>query len=439
MVDPALPSSRRMTTLVVNRVQIFLVPGPLEVPVETSFGRLTSRPSLLVRVEERSGAAGWGEVWCNHPETGAEYRARILTQYVAPLMIGQRYVKSNDDTRHSKPKRTCSRCRPATRARSRTPSPASTSRCGTCGPAERVRVVAAARRHRVAPGADVCERDRAGEGARRDRRSARCRLPGVQGERRRGFQRDLRALAGVRASFDYDLPLMENVNQAWDIAEAMRLIRHVRRLATRLARRADCSRLSGRTVGGESRPRQHPDRGRRELRGTDAFDVLIGSRAFGVAQPDLTKWGGFTGAFVVGRRIKAAKLKFAPHASGAAMGSLHRCTWRSDSTPTDASSSTSPRTRCGPRVRARFPALRDGTRSLPNGPGLVGRPRPGGARTVSRRASRRRRLTRLRRRCGGRRDFRRGGFGRGAGGRRPRRAAVGARHAPVATSSPTIT
>ena len=62
---------------------------PIATPVVTSFGTMTDRPALVVRIEDADGAVGWGEVWCNFPNVGAEHRARMLENYVAPLLLAR--------------------------------------------------------------------------------------------------------------------------------------------------------------------------------------------------------------------------------------------------------------------------------------------------------------------------------------------------------------
>ncbi|MGE0288048.1 MAG: mandelate racemase/muconate lactonizing enzyme family protein [Bradyrhizobium sp.] len=61
---------------------------PLTTPVVTSFGRMISRPAVFVRVEDEDGVTGWGEAWCNFPSTGAEHRARLINEVLAPAAVG---------------------------------------------------------------------------------------------------------------------------------------------------------------------------------------------------------------------------------------------------------------------------------------------------------------------------------------------------------------
>lgn len=67
------------------RVRILVHRIPIETPVQTSFGAMRDRPSVLIRVEDEDGYTGWGEVWCNYPSVGAEHRARLLEAVVLPL------------------------------------------------------------------------------------------------------------------------------------------------------------------------------------------------------------------------------------------------------------------------------------------------------------------------------------------------------------------
>ena len=49
---------------------------------------MLNRPAVFVRVEDEDGISGWGEVWCNFPSTGAEHRARLVNEVLAPAVVG---------------------------------------------------------------------------------------------------------------------------------------------------------------------------------------------------------------------------------------------------------------------------------------------------------------------------------------------------------------
>src|SRR5882757_11204187 len=75
-------------TFAIRRLQAFCYRYPLSTPVVTSFGRMLDRPAFFVRVEDQDGVVGWGEVWANFPSTGAEHRARLVNEVLAPMMSG---------------------------------------------------------------------------------------------------------------------------------------------------------------------------------------------------------------------------------------------------------------------------------------------------------------------------------------------------------------
>ena len=62
----------------IKNIQSFVFRYPINNPVITSFGIMKDRPMLLVKVTDKDGAFGWGEVWCNFPSVGAEYRSKLI-------------------------------------------------------------------------------------------------------------------------------------------------------------------------------------------------------------------------------------------------------------------------------------------------------------------------------------------------------------------------
>ncbi|HUN95174.1 MAG TPA: mandelate racemase/muconate lactonizing enzyme family protein [Bradyrhizobium sp.] len=74
----------------IRNVQAFSYRYPLSTPVVTSFGRMLNRPAVFVRVEDGDGHVGWGEVWSNFPSVGAEHRARLVNEILAPAIAGRK-------------------------------------------------------------------------------------------------------------------------------------------------------------------------------------------------------------------------------------------------------------------------------------------------------------------------------------------------------------
>jgi L-alanine-DL-glutamate epimerase-like enolase superfamily enzyme len=81
---------------VVRNIEAFCYRYPLSTPVVTSFGRMLDRPAVFVRVEDDDGHIGWGEAWANFPSTGAEHRARLINEVLAPSIRGYAASQPSD-------------------------------------------------------------------------------------------------------------------------------------------------------------------------------------------------------------------------------------------------------------------------------------------------------------------------------------------------------
>jgi L-alanine-DL-glutamate epimerase-like enolase superfamily enzyme len=293
--------------------------APIATPVQTSFGTMHNRPAVVVRVEDADGVVGWGEVWCNFPDVGAEHRARMLEHYVAPLLLARPW---------------------------RNPADAMdvlTRRLHVLGlqSGEPGTVV------QIAAGADIALWDLVGRklgqplwrlfgGTARvgvyasglnptaPERLAEARL--AEGYRafklKVGFgtERDLANLRALRHLLGDTTPLMVDANQAWDLQSAAAMLPHLAAfdlgwLEEPLA--ADVSWSSWRRLAMDTRI---PLAAGENLRGRAAFDAVLRARVLGVVQPDLGKWGGFSLCLPLGRRVRTAQLLFCPHWLGGGIG-----------------------------------------------------------------------------------------------------------------------
>jgi D-galactarolactone cycloisomerase len=81
-------ASMTTQTFAIRSIQAFCYRYPLATPVVTSFGRMLDRPAVFVRVEDDDGHVGWGEAWANFPSVGAEHRARLVNEVLAPAITG---------------------------------------------------------------------------------------------------------------------------------------------------------------------------------------------------------------------------------------------------------------------------------------------------------------------------------------------------------------
>lgn len=78
-------------SLCIDHLEAVLLRAPIAIPVKTSFGTMHDRPSLLVRLTERSGCVGYGEIWCNFPSGGADYKASLLVNEISSWLLGRQF------------------------------------------------------------------------------------------------------------------------------------------------------------------------------------------------------------------------------------------------------------------------------------------------------------------------------------------------------------
>jgi L-alanine-DL-glutamate epimerase-like enolase superfamily enzyme len=277
---------------------------------------------LLVEVEDSDGARGWGEVWCNFPAVGAEHRARLLESVFAPMLEGEPLGEPGawfaDLT-----------ARTAVLA----------IQAGEPGPIA----------HCIA-GIDIALWDLA---ARRaglplwkmlggsdpqvgvyasglnpdapEKLAAMRRAEGYTAFKLKvgfGVERDLANLYAMRAELGDSAGLMVDANQAWDLDEATAMAASFAPFGLDWLEeplRADVPLAEWQRLAGTS---PAPLAAGENLAGDAAFDAAIASRAIAVVQPDMAKWGGFSGCLAVAARIREAGLRFCPHYLGGGVGLL---------------------------------------------------------------------------------------------------------------------
>jgi D-galactarolactone cycloisomerase len=73
----------------IKSVEPIVLGLPLAQPVQTSFGRMTHRYAILVRIETDDGTVGWGESWSNFPAWSPYERVHTIREGLAPLLVGE--------------------------------------------------------------------------------------------------------------------------------------------------------------------------------------------------------------------------------------------------------------------------------------------------------------------------------------------------------------
>lgn len=308
-------------TLNIACVDTFVFRAPIDTPVQTSFGIMRDRPAVFVRITDTEGAVGWGEVWCNFPTVGAEHRARLVDAVFAPLMVGKAfaspeiaYLALSSQTE-------------VLAIQSAEPGPIAQCVAGLDialwdlhakrlgqplwkllgGKSAAVRVYAS--------GLNPCAPEKlAAERLAEGYQAFKLKI-GFGRDRDRANLKALRSVIG-------ELPLMVDANQAWDLETAVESAKALEEFELAWLEeplRADrplgeweslASRTTIKLAGGEN------------MASFGAFEAALESQAFGVLQPDIAKWGGFTGCLTVAKEILSRHTRYCPHYLGAGIGLL---------------------------------------------------------------------------------------------------------------------
>ena len=316
------PSASTPLRIVAVRTLVFR--APLAEPVQTSFGTMRDRPALLVRVEDENGCFGWGEVWCNFPAVGAEHRAHLLDSLVAPILRERAWADPGTAFRE------LSRRLHVLTLQSGEHGPMAQIVAGT----DVALWDLAARRAaqplwKILGGTPTVPVYASGLNPGKPEALAAKKLQ--EGHRafklKVGFgeERDRANLAALRALVG-PLPLMVDANQAWEPEQARAMSAALAPFAPLWLEEPIAADRPLAAWQQLARATHIPLAAGENLRGLDAFEGALGAAAFGVIQPDLCKWGGFSGCLEVGKMARSRGVMFCPHWLGGGIGlaaSLH--------------------------------------------------------------------------------------------------------------------
>lgn len=305
----------------IRRLEAHVFRWKVATPVRTSFGVMHDRPMVLVSAEGDDGLAGWGEIWCNFPAVGAEHRARLVQSVFAPLVEG-------------------SGAAPAEVFRDLSARTAVLAiQSGEPGPIAQ-----------CIAGIDIALWDlaarRAGEplwrflGGRDPRvgvyasglnpdapeaLAAERRAEGYTAFKLKvgfGPECDLANLRALRRTLGDSVRLMVDANQGWSPEEAAEMSRRIAEFGLDWLEeplRADSPMDEWKRLAAAS---PVPIAAGENMAGEAQFAQAIASGAFAVLQPDMAKWGGFTGCLPVARQALAAGRRYCPHFLGGGVGLL---------------------------------------------------------------------------------------------------------------------
>ncbi len=305
----------------IRSIEAFCYRYPLATPVVTSFGRMLNRPAVFVRAIDEDGVEGWGEAWSNFPAPGAEHRARLVNEVLAPGLVGRKFdgpVQAFEALTRG--------------------TEVLALQCGEPGPfAQAISGIdlalwdLAARRQRLplwqllgghsneikvyASGINPGGAAQTAEAAlERGHRALKLKV---------GFgpETDLANLAALRSIVGTGM-LACDANQGWSVAQAIEMLPQLAEFDLRWLEepiRADRPREEWRRMRALA---QMPIAEGENISGREAFEEVLAEDVLGVVQPDIAKWGGLSVCTPLARAILKSGKTFCPHYLGGGLGLL---------------------------------------------------------------------------------------------------------------------
>lgn len=321
MTSPA-SDTRAAAAFTIERFDVFVFRAPADPPVQTSFGIMRDRPAVLVRLTDADGTVGWGEIWCNFPTVGAEHRARLALACGKPVVTARSWSHPRE-------------CFDELTRRLAVLA----LQTGEHGPLNQVIAgvdmalwdLFARRQGRplwqVLGGGDAAEPVRVYASGLNptapEQLALQKRDEGYRAFKLKvgfGAERDLANLRALRGAVGDAATLMVDANQAWDFDEAcaaghrmagfdlLWMEEPVRADLPAERWKALAAGQPLRLAGGEN------------LSGFAQYREFIDTPGMSVIQPDLGKWGGFSGCVEVARQAIAAGKWYCPHWLGGGIG-----------------------------------------------------------------------------------------------------------------------
>ena len=314
-----------MSTATLARVEAHVFHAPIAEPIRTSFGTMTERVAVFVRVEDSDGVRGWGEIWSNFPTASAEHRALLFADIVAPRVLG----KSLDDPAAlwSDLDRTLHVLRVQS-------GDAGALSAAAAGLDLAIHDLRARKRGlplwRALGGTDASPVPVYASGLNPGRAAydtvGRMRAAGYRAYKIKigfGEETDLGSLRPVARELKAGERLMVDVNQGWDLRTACAMAPKLAEFGLHWIEEpllADRPTTEWTQVAAVA-PTQLA--AGEYLRGAGPVQEALDSGLVGVIQPDAAKWGGHSGCLPVARAALAAGRTYCPHFLGGAIGLVH--------------------------------------------------------------------------------------------------------------------
>lgn len=309
------------TSFVIAKVDVHVFEAPVDPPIQSSFGLVYSRSSLLLCVEDTEGHRGWGEVWTGMPAFGVKHRAEILRRIVVPMMLGAQVANIGEFG---------SMLRRALLPIERLagePGPVSHVVAGVdCAlwdlAAKRLGVPL----YRLL-GGTVPTMATYASGIKPSVTDAELDVVRQQGFQafkfKAGFddRTTLRQLCDLHTRLHSHERMMIDANCGWDIASAKSAMDALAECPLEWIEEPvgpEVAASEWRSLAAHTR---HPLAAGENLLSREQFETALDW--LGIVQPDLGKWGGISGVVPLARRAIAQGKRFCPHTFGTYVGAAH--------------------------------------------------------------------------------------------------------------------
>ena len=310
-----------MTQIKSIEVKVYRV--PLKRPVRTSFGEMRDRPAVLVCLTDMQDNWGWGEVFCNWPAAGAEHRARLILEDIAELVFANNWSSAPvffESLTALTEIKVIQTAEPGPFAQAISgldmamwdlmSRKANVPLCRALNPDAPLGVPVYASGIQIDDAPDMIP-------TARDAGFAAFKV-------KVGFDSkiDAEKLRVIKDTLHPGERLMADANQGWNVEEAAGFLEAISDInLTWLEEpiRVDASKAAWRELAKNSKT---PLAGGENLLGDAAFLSAIDNGHLSVIQPDAAKWGGVTGCFEIGNRVKDAGRLYCPHFLGGGIGLL---------------------------------------------------------------------------------------------------------------------
>ena len=308
-------------TFTLRAVEALCYRYPLSTPVVTSFGKMLNRPAVFIRAIDDDGVEGWGEAWSNFPAPGAEHRARLVNEVLAPAVIGRKFdgpaqVFETLTQGTSVLAQQSGEAGPFAQAiagidlalwdlharRRKTPLWRLLG-----GHSRSIKVYASG----INPGGATQTVEAA---LKRGHRALKLKV-GF------GADTDFANLAALRAIVGAGM-LAADANQGWTVEQALEILPRLRTYDLRWLEepiRADRPREEWRMLRASA---GMPLAAGENITSREGFEQVLAEDVLGVVQPDIAKWGGLTVCAALASDILKAGKTFCPHYLGGGIGLL---------------------------------------------------------------------------------------------------------------------